>query len=133
MPLVRTCKSSGRKNRIPAKHLAETGRCGACKSPSPPVDEPLEVDPEQFDESRKTPESRSRLTPSAIRSSRPISMFAAYRTLSSSTAVVRQRNRPGWSTILQMERWLQSAGSASAALKHHRKAYRHRTSLWRRW
>jgi thioredoxin 2 len=50
MPLVRTCKSCGRKNRIPAKYLAETGRCGACKSPSPPVDEPLEVDPEQFDE-----------------------------------------------------------------------------------
>jgi thioredoxin 2 len=50
MPLVRTCKSCGQKNRIPAKHLAETGRCGACKSPLPPVNEPLEVDPEQFDE-----------------------------------------------------------------------------------
>ena len=50
MPLVRTCKSCGQKNRIPAKYLAATGHCGACKSPLPPVDEPLEVDPEQFDE-----------------------------------------------------------------------------------
>jgi thioredoxin 2 len=50
VPILRTCKSCGRKNRIPAKHLAETGRCGACKSPLPPVNEPLEVDLEQFDE-----------------------------------------------------------------------------------
>ena len=48
--VVRTCKVCGRKNRIPAKHLADTGRCGACKSPLPPANEPLEVDPEQFDE-----------------------------------------------------------------------------------
>jgi len=50
MPFVRTCQSCGQKNRIPAKHLAETGRCGACKSPLPPVNEPLEVDSEEFDE-----------------------------------------------------------------------------------
>jgi thioredoxin 2 len=48
--VVRTCKVCGRKNRVPGKHLADTGRCGACKSPLPPVDEPLEVDAEQFDE-----------------------------------------------------------------------------------
>jgi thioredoxin 2 len=48
--VVRTCTICGRKNRIPAKHLADTGRCGACKSPLPPVNEPLEVDPAQFDE-----------------------------------------------------------------------------------
>ena len=47
---VRTCNVCGRKNRIPAKHLADTGRCGACKTPIPPINEPLEVDPEQFDE-----------------------------------------------------------------------------------
>jgi thioredoxin 2 len=40
----------GRKNRIPASHLADTGRCGACKSPLPPVAEPLAVDPALFDE-----------------------------------------------------------------------------------
>jgi thioredoxin 2 len=48
--MIRICKTCGRKNRIPAAHLADTGRCGACKAPLPPVDEPLEVDPESFDE-----------------------------------------------------------------------------------
>jgi len=50
MPIIRACTNCGRKNRIPAKHLADTGRCGVCKSPLPPVDEPLDVDAEQFDE-----------------------------------------------------------------------------------
>lgn len=50
MPIVRTCKNCGQNNRVPAKHLADTGRCGKCKSPLPPVDEPLEVDVELFDE-----------------------------------------------------------------------------------
>jgi thioredoxin 2 len=50
MPLIRTCKACGRKNRIPAKHLADAGRCGACKTSLLPVDEPLEVDSNQFDE-----------------------------------------------------------------------------------
>lgn len=31
-------------------HLADTGRCGACKAPLPPLAEPLEVDAAQFDE-----------------------------------------------------------------------------------
>lgn len=50
MPIVRACKQCGKKNRVPAKHLADTGRCGACKSPLPPVDEPLSVSREEFDE-----------------------------------------------------------------------------------
>jgi thioredoxin 2 len=50
MPVIRSCKQCSQKNRIPAKHLADSGRCGACKNPLPAVDEPLEVDPEQFDE-----------------------------------------------------------------------------------
>jgi thioredoxin 2 len=50
MPFIRTCKQCGQRNRIPAKHLSDTGRCGNCKSALPPVDEPLEVDREQFDE-----------------------------------------------------------------------------------
>jgi thioredoxin 2 len=50
MPIIRSCKSCGRKNRVPAEHLADTGRCGNCKVPLPPVDEPLEVDPQMFDE-----------------------------------------------------------------------------------
>jgi len=50
MAIVRACKPCQRKNRIPARHLADSGRCGACKAPLPPLDEPLEVDTEQFDE-----------------------------------------------------------------------------------
>ena len=48
--MVRSCQVCGRKNRIPAKHLADTGRCGACKSPLPPISEPVEVNVEEFDE-----------------------------------------------------------------------------------
>ena len=50
MPVIRTCKNCGRTNRVPAAHLADTGRCGACKAPLPPVNEPLEVDAAEFDE-----------------------------------------------------------------------------------
>ena len=50
MPAIRACKSCGQKNRIGANHLADTGRCGACKTPLPPVDEPLQVDAALFDE-----------------------------------------------------------------------------------
>ena len=50
MPVIRACKTCGRKNRTPAKHLADAGQCGACKSSLPPVDEPLEVDSALFDE-----------------------------------------------------------------------------------
>lgn len=50
MSVIRKCPSCGRSNRIPAAHLADTGRCGACKSPLPPVDEPIEVDAPLFDE-----------------------------------------------------------------------------------
>ncbi|MGD0445027.1 MAG: thioredoxin domain-containing protein [Edaphobacter sp.] len=50
MPAIRTCKSCGQKNRVAANHLADAGRCGACKTSLPPVDEPLQVDAELFDE-----------------------------------------------------------------------------------
>src|SRR5581483_1934309 len=50
MPVVRTCKHCGTKNRVPVEHLADTGRCGACKNPIPPLDEPLEADSALFDE-----------------------------------------------------------------------------------
>jgi thioredoxin 2 len=48
--LIRICNNCERKNRIPAKRLADIGRCGACKSPLPAVNEPLDADPELFDE-----------------------------------------------------------------------------------
>jgi thioredoxin 2 len=40
------CPSCGRKNRVPAGRLADTGRCGACKSELPPAARPLEADSE---------------------------------------------------------------------------------------
>lgn len=50
MPVIRTCTNCGKNNRIPASHLADSGRCGACKAELPPTHEPLEVDATLFDE-----------------------------------------------------------------------------------
>ncbi len=50
MPLIRPCPACGQSNRIPARHLSDTGRCGACKNPLPPLAEPLPVAPAEFDE-----------------------------------------------------------------------------------
>ena len=50
MAIIRNCPSCGKPNRIPAKHLADTGRCGACKTPLPAMAEPIEVSTEEFDE-----------------------------------------------------------------------------------
>ena len=48
--MVRSCPSCGQKNRIPAAHLADTGRCGACKQALPPLSEPLDVTEAEFHE-----------------------------------------------------------------------------------
>jgi thioredoxin 2 len=50
MPVIRSCTHCQQKNRIAARHLADTGRCGACKQPLPPLAEPLPVDAALFDE-----------------------------------------------------------------------------------
>jgi len=50
MALVRNCPACGKANRIPARHLADTGRCGACKNSLPPVAEPVAVGTAEFDE-----------------------------------------------------------------------------------
>jgi thioredoxin 2 len=50
MAIVRNCPSCGKPNRIPTKHLADTGRCGACKVELPAIAEPLAVSTEEFDE-----------------------------------------------------------------------------------
>jgi thioredoxin 2 len=47
--IVRTCASCGARNRTPPLHLADTGKCGKCQAPIPPVAEPLDVDPALFD------------------------------------------------------------------------------------
>ena len=48
--IVSACGSCGAKNRVPAKHLPDTGRCGVCKAPLPPAGEPIEADASSFDE-----------------------------------------------------------------------------------
>ena len=50
MPVIRVCKQCGQKNRVGAAHLADTGRCGACKAALPAMDEPLQVGEAEFDE-----------------------------------------------------------------------------------
>jgi thioredoxin 2 len=50
MATIRSCKSCGQKNRIASNHLADTGRCGACKAELAPQDEPMQVDAALFDE-----------------------------------------------------------------------------------
>jgi thioredoxin 2 len=50
MPLIRSCPNCSTKNRIPAAHLADTGRCGACKQPLPPLNEPIAADTALFDD-----------------------------------------------------------------------------------
>jgi thioredoxin 2 len=50
MSVIRTCSHCNQKNRVAASHLADTGRCGACKNPLPPLSTPLSVDAILFDE-----------------------------------------------------------------------------------
>lgn len=50
MPVIRACPRCATKNRIPASHLADTGRCGACKNAMPPISEPLAADVDLFDD-----------------------------------------------------------------------------------
>ena len=50
MPLIRVCQHCGQQNRVPVKYLATSGRCGSCKSPLPPIAEPIAADTALFDE-----------------------------------------------------------------------------------
>src|SRR5215208_4340350 len=47
--LIKVCPACAAKNRIPAHHAADRGRCGSCKQTLPPIDEPVEADPDTFD------------------------------------------------------------------------------------
>ena len=49
METLRTCSSCGAENRIPPKHLADTGKCGRCRAPLPPQGAPIDVDTAAFD------------------------------------------------------------------------------------
>jgi thioredoxin 2 len=48
--MIRTCPACAAKNRVPAPHLADRGRCGACKRDLSPLDEPIEVGERELDE-----------------------------------------------------------------------------------
>lgn len=148
MSVVRSCMSCGQKNRIPAKHLADTGRCGACKTPLPSANEPLEVDPGQFDEitqnarvpvlvdfwaawcgpckmsapevARAAADMAGRAVVIKVDIERYPQLAARYNVLSIPNFVVFYGGRvvtqqPGAVDHRQMENWLRSAGSVSAA------------------
>jgi thioredoxin 2 len=48
--VIRRCSACGQDNRVPARHLAHAGRCGACKHALEPLAEPLDVDERDFDD-----------------------------------------------------------------------------------
>lgn len=47
--LLTECRACGKTNRVPAAHLSDSGKCGACKAVLPPRNEPIDVDPAAFD------------------------------------------------------------------------------------
>src|SRR5215813_5407088 len=48
--MIRQCPACGKKNRVPPEHLADEGRCGSCKAAIAPIAEPIDADPNMFDE-----------------------------------------------------------------------------------
>jgi thioredoxin 2 len=49
--MLRTCSECKATNRIPARHLADTGKCGRCRAALPPHATPIEITSSaQFDE-----------------------------------------------------------------------------------
>jgi thioredoxin 2 len=47
---IHQCTSCGAQNRVPAQHLADTGRCAVCKASLEPTAEPLSVGESGFDD-----------------------------------------------------------------------------------
>jgi thioredoxin 2 len=50
VPLILPCPSCGVKNRVPAKHLTDSGRCGSCQGTLPAAAAPIDVDAALLDE-----------------------------------------------------------------------------------
>lgn len=48
--MIRSCPHCTAENRVPSRHLADQGRCGRCKNILPPLSEPVEADPVEFDD-----------------------------------------------------------------------------------
>ena len=47
--ILSSCAVCGARNRVPAEHLADTGKCGSCASALPPRSEPIDAGEESFD------------------------------------------------------------------------------------
>lgn len=45
----RVCPNCGKTNRVPLEHLADVGRCGACKTELPAAASPIDLDGASFD------------------------------------------------------------------------------------
>jgi thioredoxin 2 len=52
--MIRTCRNCGQKNRVRGANLSDRVRCGACKTPMDPLNEPVEADAALFDEVVRT-------------------------------------------------------------------------------
>ena|SRR5688572_16077171 len=52
--MVVVCSACGQKNRVPGRHLADTGKCGRCQGALPPSSDPIEANAELFDEVVRT-------------------------------------------------------------------------------
>jgi thioredoxin 2 len=48
--MIWTCEKCGQKNRVTAANLARHVRCGKCKHTIGPINQPIDVDAETFDE-----------------------------------------------------------------------------------
>ncbi len=48
-PFERRCPACGGRNKIPARHLADEGRCGSCKTALPVAAEAFDVGAADFD------------------------------------------------------------------------------------
>ncbi|HKO91159.1 MAG TPA: thioredoxin domain-containing protein [Polyangiaceae bacterium] len=47
--MIRTCAQCNQQNRVPVRHWADTGRCGACQAALPALAEPVDADVAEFD------------------------------------------------------------------------------------
>lgn len=52
--MIRACPLCGKKNRVPASHLADDGRCGHCHATLPALSSPLEVSDAELEELRQS-------------------------------------------------------------------------------
>jgi len=52
--MIRTCAACGQKNRVRPENISNTIRCGKCKTPLPPIAEPIEADGPLFDDVLKS-------------------------------------------------------------------------------